>query len=63
VDARYVRTDVSSEADVIKMVDTAVQHWGHLDYAANVAGICQDPPTEEQSLTTELFDRYRLPPL
>ncbi|KAL4869731.1 hypothetical protein BDV12DRAFT_195957 [Aspergillus spectabilis] len=58
VDAIFVQTDVSQESDVIRMVNTAVERWGRLDYAANVAGICKDPPYEEETLTTEVFDKH-----
>ncbi|KAF9886951.1 hypothetical protein FE257_010692 [Aspergillus nanangensis] len=58
VDAAFLHVDVSQEADVIQMVNRAVELWGRLDYAANVAGICKESPKEETSLTTELFDQH-----
>jgi NAD(P)-dependent dehydrogenase (short-subunit alcohol dehydrogenase family) len=37
--ARFIRTDVSKEADVAAMVDDAVTTFGGLDFGVNVAGI------------------------
>lgn len=37
--AVFVRTDVSKESDVAALVDTAVDHFGHLDIMVNNAGI------------------------
>jgi NAD(P)-dependent dehydrogenase (short-subunit alcohol dehydrogenase family) len=48
---------VSKETDVKKMIETVVQRWGRLDYAANVAGICEQIQMEERSITAELVDR------
>jgi NAD(P)-dependent dehydrogenase (short-subunit alcohol dehydrogenase family) len=36
--ASFIRTDVSREADVSKMIDCAVQRWGRLDCLINNAG-------------------------
>jgi NAD(P)-dependent dehydrogenase (short-subunit alcohol dehydrogenase family) len=58
VDAAFLFVDVSKEADVIKMIETVVQKWGRLDYAANVAGICESSQFEEHSITTDVVDRY-----
>jgi NAD(P)-dependent dehydrogenase (short-subunit alcohol dehydrogenase family) len=38
-EARFVRTDVTREADVAAAVDAAVRGWGRLDCAVNNAGI------------------------
>ncbi|KAF5556062.1 hypothetical protein FNAPI_5853 [Fusarium napiforme] len=60
VDSLFVRTDVSSEADVKTMVDTVVKAWGRLDYAANVAGICWDGDklrNDESLVSTDLVDK------
>lgn len=59
VDAIFQETDVSKESDVKRMVDAAVQAWGRLDYAANVAGICPDGADlrEDESLvSTDMVD-------
>jgi NAD(P)-dependent dehydrogenase (short-subunit alcohol dehydrogenase family) len=60
--AEFVRTDVSQESDVQKMVQTAVDSWGRLDYAANCAGICEKIFDEEETVTAELVDRSVLIP-
>ena len=36
---QFVRTDVSSEADVVRLVDAAVETYGRLDGAFNNAGV------------------------
>lgn len=41
--ARFLHVDVTQEADVRAMVDFAVDTWGGLHLAANVAGIGQVP--------------------
>jgi NAD(P)-dependent dehydrogenase (short-subunit alcohol dehydrogenase family) len=38
-EAEYLHTDVSAADEVERMVATAVQRWGRLDYAHNNAGI------------------------
>jgi NAD(P)-dependent dehydrogenase (short-subunit alcohol dehydrogenase family) len=37
---RFVRTDVTSEADVLQAVATAVEAFGSVDGAVNAAGLC-----------------------
>src|SRR5437868_1434501 len=37
---RFSRTDVTSEADVMQAVDTAVKAFGSVDGAVNAAGMC-----------------------
>jgi NAD(P)-dependent dehydrogenase (short-subunit alcohol dehydrogenase family) len=55
-DCRFVRADVSREADVRALVDRAVEAFGRLDFAFNNAGVEQVPgPLTEQ--TEETFDR------
>ena len=39
--ACFIRTDVSSQADVMAMVDSAVATYGRLDGACNAAGVAQ----------------------
>jgi NAD(P)-dependent dehydrogenase (short-subunit alcohol dehydrogenase family) len=48
----FVRADVTVEADVIRMYDTAVSAYGGLDIAFNNAGI--SPPDDDSILTTGL---------
>lgn len=53
---QFVRTDVTSEADVAAMVDAAVKSYGRLDAAINSAGI--NPVGKAlHRLTLEEFDR------
>ena len=53
--AIYYRTDVSVEADVKALVDTAIAKWGRVDVLFNNAGIGQSyVPAEE--FTMEDFD-------
>lgn len=54
--AHFIRTDVSVEADVIAMVDSAVASYGTLDAACNAAGICQRGKIMHE-LTAEEWDR------
>lgn len=58
VEAIFVKTDVSQESEVKSLVETVVAKWGRLDYAANVAGICEPVQGEEHSMTVEVFDKY-----
>lgn len=52
---KAVKTDVSSETDVEKMVQTAVQDFGGLDIIVNNAGIYPQMPLAK--MTKEDFDR------
>lgn len=55
-EATFVRADVGVEAEVARLVDTAVEIYGRLDGAFNNAGIVQcGKPLHE--LTTEEWDR------
>jgi NAD(P)-dependent dehydrogenase (short-subunit alcohol dehydrogenase family) len=56
VDGLYVRTDVTSPADVQAMYRAAIDHFGRLDVAVNNAGI--SPADDDSILTTEL-DAWR----
>lgn len=50
-EARSCLADVSVEEDAVRMVDFALQHYGRLDFAANVAGVAANPkPLHEMSL-------------
>jgi NAD(P)-dependent dehydrogenase (short-subunit alcohol dehydrogenase family) len=52
VDGRFVRADVTSDADVQAMYAAAVDAYGGLDIAFNNAGI--SPPEDDSILTTGL---------
>lgn len=52
----FVRTDVSNEDDVRKLVEKTVEHYGRLDYAFNNAGAVEDP-APFASKTSSIFDK------
>jgi NAD(P)-dependent dehydrogenase (short-subunit alcohol dehydrogenase family) len=58
VDSVFVKTDVSNEEDIKRMVTTAVDRWGRLDYAVNNAGLPEAMDTSEDNVTSDLFDKY-----
>lgn len=58
VDSIYLHVDVSREADVQRMIDTVLEKWGRLDYAANVAGFCKGDRDSEANVSTEAIDQY-----
>lgn len=58
IEAYFLFVDVASEESVKEMVAFAVQKFGRLDYAANCAGICETTWAEEESISTELFEKY-----
>ena len=54
-DAIAVKCDVSQEADIRRLVDTTLSHYGRLDILFSNAGIdCESPVVD---LDTELLDR------
>jgi NAD(P)-dependent dehydrogenase (short-subunit alcohol dehydrogenase family) len=53
--AEFVRTDVTSAADVQELIDGAVEHYGKLDIIFNNAGIALTKPIPDTS--EEEFDR------
>lgn len=60
VKTKFVQLDVTDEEQVKRAVQASLEITGRLDYAANCAGICETNWKEEESTTTELFDRYVL---
>lgn len=51
-EATFVETDISEEADVARMVDTAVETYGGLNFAFNNAGIeGESDPMADQTMT------------
>jgi NAD(P)-dependent dehydrogenase (short-subunit alcohol dehydrogenase family) len=50
-DAIFVQVDVSREEEVVRMVDTTLKTYGHLDCAFNNAGVGNKP-----TITTELTE-------
>jgi glucose 1-dehydrogenase len=57
VEAAFIKTDVSNEEDVKRMVQAAVDLWGRLDYACNNAAIGEAVARSEDDYTTEDFVR------
>jgi 3-hydroxyacyl-CoA dehydrogenase / 3-hydroxy-2-methylbutyryl-CoA dehydrogenase len=57
VRSHFHQVNVTQEAQVKALVEAATALTGRLDYAANCAGICEAIWEEEESITTELFDR------
>ena len=55
-EARFVRCDVSQEADVAHLIAAAQRHYGGLDTIFNNAGI-EQPVTPSHEVTEELFER------
>jgi NAD(P)-dependent dehydrogenase (short-subunit alcohol dehydrogenase family) len=53
--ARYVRCDVSKEADIAAAVAAATQHFGRLDCLFNNAG-AGGPPEQADAISAESFD-------
>jgi NAD(P)-dependent dehydrogenase (short-subunit alcohol dehydrogenase family) len=58
VRTKFLKLDVTQEAEVKEAVAAATSFTGRLDFAANCAGICESVWDEEESITTELFERY-----
>lgn len=57
VKTKFLKTDITQEQQVKDAVAASTEWTGRLDYAANCAGICESIWGEEESITTELFDR------
>jgi len=57
IEAYFLLVNVALEEDVKQMVGLAVEKFGRLDYAANCAGICEGTWEEEETISTELFEK------
>jgi NAD(P)-dependent dehydrogenase (short-subunit alcohol dehydrogenase family) len=57
VRTKFLKVDITEEQQVKDAVASATEWTGRLDYAANCAGICESTWAEEESITTELFER------
>jgi NAD(P)-dependent dehydrogenase (short-subunit alcohol dehydrogenase family) len=57
VKSRFVKLDVTQENQVRDAVKAATGWTGRIDYAANTAGICESTWAEEESITTEVFEK------
>ena len=58
VRSKFRKVDITQEQQVKDAVIDSTEWTGRLDYAANCAGICESIWAEEESITTELFDKY-----
>jgi NAD(P)-dependent dehydrogenase (short-subunit alcohol dehydrogenase family) len=58
VKTKFLKVDITQEQQVKDAVAAATEWTGRLDYAANCAGICESIWAEEESITTELFEKY-----
>jgi NAD(P)-dependent dehydrogenase (short-subunit alcohol dehydrogenase family) len=54
-DALFVRTDVAAEADIRRVVEKTIAHWGKIDILFNNAGVVLVKPLEE--MTEDEWDR------
>ncbi|KIW64610.1 hypothetical protein PV04_09533 [Phialophora macrospora] len=57
VKTKFLKVDITQEQQVKDAVAAATEWTGRLDYAANCAGICESIWAEEESITTELFEK------
>jgi NAD(P)-dependent dehydrogenase (short-subunit alcohol dehydrogenase family) len=57
VKSKFLKVDITEEQQVKEAVAAATEWTGRLDYAANCAGICESVWAEEESITTELFEK------
>lgn len=57
IHAEFLHVDVSKESQIRDMVAASISLTGRLDYAANCAGICETIAAEEESITTDWFDK------
>lgn len=55
--AAFVQADVSQEADVLRMIETAVREFGGLDILVNNAGVYVHSPGHSQTLSVADWDR------
>ena len=58
VKSKFLKVDITQEPQVKDAVKAATEWTGRLDYAANCAGICESTWAEEESITTEVFEKY-----
>ena len=56
-EAAFVQTDVSSEAQVMGMVETALQRFGRIDILVNNAAVLMSYDTRAHELSNEEWDR------
>jgi len=57
VRSKFLKVDITQEQEVKDAIASTLEWTGRLDYAANCAGICESIWAEEESITTELFER------
>lgn len=57
VRSKFLKVDITQEEAVKEAIAASLEWTGRLDYAANCAGICESIWAEEESITTELFEK------
>jgi NAD(P)-dependent dehydrogenase (short-subunit alcohol dehydrogenase family) len=62
VKTKFLKVDITQEQQVKDAVAAATEWTGRIDYAANCAGICESVWAEEESISTELFEKYTAMP-
>ena len=53
----YVRGDISEKETRTRLIDTAINNFGHIDYLINVAGVAPKERTDILEMTEESYDR------
>ncbi|KAK0479977.1 3-oxoacyl-reductase [Armillaria luteobubalina] len=49
--------DLSKEDQVVRMVQDAANNFGRIDYAANIAGICEKTPASTADTSVDTYDQ------
>lgn len=57
VRAQFHQVNVANETEVRDLVSTSASLTGRLDYAANCAGIAEGNRLDEETITSEWFDK------
>lgn len=53
----YVRGDISEKETRTRLIETAINNFGHIDYLINVAGVAPKERTDILEMTEESYDR------
>ncbi|KAF9889086.1 hypothetical protein FE257_008063 [Aspergillus nanangensis] len=57
VRALAIKTDIASEPEVHRLIDTAVREFGAIHYAVNNAGVTSNPRVRTHELNPEAWDK------